>query len=373
MNHGTFAGAGSGASGGAITGYTQSHIIKTSQRISAPPGTQRIEALVCGGGGSGATNGGGGGFGGLAVMGIPVTGMPYDIVVGAGGTGGGPGNPSQVWSAGMMYAEVGGGGGASVNQYNAATYNNRLGRSGGGGGGATTQWFGGNGGSPPIGELLWYFAPTLSSFSWGQRHNNYPEYVYGSTSNAGLGAYQNSNYVNYQMNATRGSLGGGGGGGCQGLAPAPGGGGGGGDSDKGYTGGDLGGGGGAMQNGAVANGGSLTSISIWGITGKAGGTGTAGGAGGGGGLLGAGANGSYTLGAHIGFHPDVWDYAYLVNYTGGDGGDGGGGGGGVYYPPAQTINYNIYQEYVGEYMNVAGPNLRPGNGGNGFVILRFFY
>jgi hypothetical protein len=373
MNNGTHAGAGNGSSGGAITGFQQSHIIKSSQMITPPPGTKRIEALMCGGGGAGTVQGGGGGFGGLAVMGIPVTGHPYSIVVGAGGTGGGPGSPSQVWSAGMMYAEVGGGGGAFVYVYNAATHNNRLGRSGGCGAGATTQNFGGHGGSPPIGDLLWYFAPTLASFSWGQRNNNYPEYAYGSTSNAGLGAYQNSNYVNYQLAATRGSLGGGGGGGCQGQPPAPGGGGGGGDSDKGITAGNLGGGGGADNVGNVTAGGSLTSVSIWGITGKANGNGVNGGSGGGGGLLGAGLNGSYTLGAHIGFHPDYWDWAYLVNYIGGDGGDGGGGGGGVHYPPAQTINYDVDHNLVYAWMNVAGPDLRGGNGGNGFVILRFFF
>ena len=372
MNNGTYQGAGSGATNAAITGYVQSAIIKTSQRITAPAGTKRIEALVCGGGGSGDNNGGGGGFGGLAVMGIPVTGMPYDIVVGAGGTSGYPGNPSQVWSAGMMYAEVGGGGGAYVTQYNAATYNNRLGRSGGGGGGATAQNFGGNGGSPPIGDLLWYFAPTLSSFSWGPRNTNYPEYVYGSTSNAGLGAYYNTNYTNYALSATRGSQGGGGGGGCQGQPPAPGGGGGGGESSKGITAGDLGGGGGSDNIGNVAAGGSLTSINIWGTTGKTNGTGTAGGAGGGGGLLGAGANGSYTLAQLIGYQSD-WDPSYAVNYMGGNGGDGGGGGGGVFTPGSVYVYYDAAGVYYDGYVNANGPSLRPGIGGNGFVILRFFF
>jgi hypothetical protein len=370
MNNGTHAGAGNGSSGGAITGFQQSHIIKSSQVINPPPGTKRIEALMCGGGGSGSPSSGGGGFGGLAVMGIPVTGHPYSIVVGAGGTNGYAGSPSQVWSAGMMYAEVGGGGGAYFYQYNAATYENRNGRSGGSGAGSYSQYFGGNGGTPPIGNILWYYAPATANINWFGRNTAYPQGLYG-TSNAGWGAYYNANSSGFSLGSTHGSNGGGGGGGSAGVGPSYGGGGGGGEHS--YSSGLLGGGGGAMTNGSVAAGGSLTSVSIWGITGKANGNGVNGGAGGGGGLLGAGLSGSYTLGEHIGFHPDVWDWAYLVNYIGGDGGDGGGGGGGAYYPPPQYINYNIYQEFTQEWKNVAGPNLRGGNGGNGFVILRFFF
>lgn len=37
--------------GGTITTYTESSVISTSQTVSVPAGTKRIEALVCGGGG----------------------------------------------------------------------------------------------------------------------------------------------------------------------------------------------------------------------------------------------------------------------------------------------------------------------------------
>jgi hypothetical protein len=364
MNPGTYAGVGSGASGDTITGFQQSHIIKTSQSITAPAGTKRIEALIAGGGGSGGGNTGGGGFGGLAVMGIPVTGRPYDIVVGAGGINSAPGNPSQVWSAGMMYAEVGGGGGHGAGEA-------KNGRSGGSGSGSGSQNFGGHGGAPPFGELLWYYAPTYSNITWQPRNTAYPETVYG-TNNAGFGAYYNGNSGTYALQAIRGSLGGGGGGGSAAIGPAYGGGGGGGEPTYGGTAGNLGGGGGSMSNGGVYAGGSLTTVSIWGITGKANGNGANGGAGGGGGLLGAGVTGSYTLGALIGYTSD-WDPIYYVNYTGGDGGDGGGGGGGVYVPGFVQVYYDAQGQYWDQYVQPIGPNLRNGNGGNGFVILRFFF
>ena len=55
--------------GGTITTYAQTPVISTSQTgYPIPPGTKRIEALLCGGGGSGGAqlnNYGGGGFGGL--------------------------------------------------------------------------------------------------------------------------------------------------------------------------------------------------------------------------------------------------------------------------------------------------------------------
>lgn len=373
MNPGTYQGAGSGASGDGITGFQQSHIITTSQAITPPAGTKRIEALMAGGGGGANANGGGGGFGGLAVMGIPVTGRPLDVVVGAGGTGGNPGSPTQVWSAGMLYAEVGGGGGTNFNQYNSATYDNRNGRSGGSGAGANNQYFGGHGGTPPIGELLWYYAPAMASVSWLQRNTNYPEGLYG-TSNAGWGAYFNTNYTTYNLAATRGSLGGGGGGGSGPNPPTYGGGGGGSDSQSyGITGGLLGGGGGGRGgDAAMAAGGSLTSINIWGITGKANGNGQSGGAGGGGGLLGAGLSGSYIQGALLGYQSD-WTPIFYQNYIGGDGGLGGGGGGTAYYPGGMEITYDSSGNYAGWWMSPAGPLLRGGNGGNGCAILRFFF
>lgn len=374
MNHGTFAGAGSGASGGAITGYTESHIIKTSQMITAPAGTKRIEALMCGGGGSSSTNNGGGGFGGLAVMGIPVTGMPYSVVVGAGGTGGNPGNPSQVWSAGMMYAEVGGGGGSGWNDYNSATHTWKDGRSGGCGAGMSTQRFGGNGGSPPIGDLLWYFLPSQANFSWANRNNNYPEYVYAATSNAGFGAYHNGNYGPYTLAATRGSLGGGSGGGVQNVAPAPGGGGGGGSNYYGISTPTYGGGSGCTETGAATTGGSLAPVTIWGITGKQGGNPGGNGGGGGGGLLGAGGNGFVTVNysQQIGYNVN-WEPLYRTDYYGGPGGDGGGGAGANYFPGGDWQNYYTYYDMQGNYNQIQYVFSTNGVGGNGFVIFRFFF
>ena len=53
--------------GGTITGYTQSTTYTSSQTVSVPAGTKRIEALLCGGGGgssldSPVTGTGGNGF-----------------------------------------------------------------------------------------------------------------------------------------------------------------------------------------------------------------------------------------------------------------------------------------------------------------------
>lgn len=365
MNPGTYAGVGSAASGDAITGFQQSHIIQTSQSITAPAGTKRIEALIAGGGGSGSYgSGGGGGFGGLAVMGIPVTGRPYDIVVGAGGINSAPGNPSQVWSAGMMYAEVGGGGGHTGGD-------GKNGRSGGSGSGSPSQYFGGHGGAPPIGELLWYYAPTYPSINWQARNTAYPETIYG-TSNAGFGAYHNGNSGTYTLQATRGSLGGGGGGGSAQVGPAYGGGGGGGDDSYGYTNGLLGGGGGVTNQGTATSGGSFTSVNIWGITGKANGVGASNGAGGGGALLSAGANGSYTQGAFLGYAED-WTPIYYGIWVGGNGGDGGGGGGSVYIPGYVRVVYDTSGNWWDAYIQPIGPGTRAGYGGNGFVILRFFF
>ena len=41
--------------GGTITGYTQSTTYTSSQTVSVPVGTKRIEALLCGGGGGGSS------------------------------------------------------------------------------------------------------------------------------------------------------------------------------------------------------------------------------------------------------------------------------------------------------------------------------
>ena len=109
MNPGVFQGAGTGTTGG-ITRYIQTQTIQTSRIVPVPPGTKRIEALLVGGGGGGGV--GGGGFGGAALIEIPVTGSPLEVVIGAGGAGNSfsGGSSSYIVSAGTRYAEVGGGG-----------------------------------------------------------------------------------------------------------------------------------------------------------------------------------------------------------------------------------------------------------------------
>jgi len=339
MNPGTFQGAGLGSPLGTISRYIQTPTIRTSQTISVPPGTQRIEALLCGGGGSGGTNtsyGSGGGFGGCAIVEIPITGSPLQVVIGAGGAGrvnsgnGNPGSPTYVVSAGTRYGEVGGGGaGTSPTHTNIAN-----GRSGGGAGGAN-----GCGGGPPLGRLLWT--------SYPQQQNGNPgiEVVYSAASAASIGGgASNGVFGGYGIYAPSwsavqggsGSFGAGGGsassyydGGTQFIG------------NPGYGAGanvfnqfsgtpnhnGVHGGGAAVgSNTNYTSGGSLTSVSIWGYTGFAGGTGSLAG-GGGGGMLGAGGNGAS---------------------NGGAGGDGGGGGGG------------------------GMANATSGAGGNGFAAIRFY-
>jgi len=101
---------------GAIYNYVQTGVYQSSATVPVPPGTKRIEALLCGGGGggSGGVNGGGGGFGGCQIFDIPVAGLPLQLIVGAGGIAaspGGIGGTTAVSSAGTTYARVGGGGG----------------------------------------------------------------------------------------------------------------------------------------------------------------------------------------------------------------------------------------------------------------------
>ncbi len=93
--------------GGTITGYTQSSTYTSSQTVSVPVGTKRIEALLCGGGGGGAYyfgqgGTGGGGFGGCQIYNIPITGSSLELVVGAGGTRTAAGGTTSVTSAGTM-------------------------------------------------------------------------------------------------------------------------------------------------------------------------------------------------------------------------------------------------------------------------------
>ena len=331
MNFGTFAGPGTGVPYGSISRYIQTPVITTSQTIAVPPGTQRIEALLVGGGGSGVQavsnyRAGGGGFGGAAIIEIPITGSPLQIVIGAGGSQGDAstntaGSPTYVVSAGTRYAEVGGGGAGLYNNYTQLPDFKGNGRSGGGGGGgagestSTTQ-NAGNGGSPPIGNLLWSIYPQSPAL-YGTSVNNGSSVPSVGSGAGGNGAhkYQGSN----------GSFGGGGGGGT--LGGIAGYGGGGAASSSSFPG-SYGGG-----SGPEVNGGSLTAVTVWGFTGRAGGTGATACGGGGGGLFGAGSNA-------------------VANTSAGNGGLGGGGGGGT--------------ELAFTGATAAG------NGGSGAAVIRFY-
>lgn len=342
MNPGTFAGPGTGVPYGSISRYIQTPTITSSRIIAVPPGTQRIEALLCGGGGSGSGNlpavtsyGVGGGFGGCAVVEIPITGSPLQVVIGAGGASvgsnqnGNAGSPTYIVSAGTRYGEVGGGGAGGNN------LTITSGRSGGGGGGYL-----GNGGGPPLGKLLWTCYPQQQNASnaievWSVAGASYgggpANGVHGSSAPLTGGGPAS-------VNGGSGSFGAGGGSG--GVASdgtntyygIPGYGAGGtfgvyGTNGNGWHNGVYGGGGTSDSAGNAGSGGSLTAVSIWGYTGFAGGTATGQGCGGGGGMLGAGGS----VAANIG----------------GNGGNGGGGGGGGY-------------------------NNTSGAGGNGFAAIRFY-
>jgi hypothetical protein len=340
MNPGTFTGLSVGAAGQSITRYTQTPIILSSRTVAVPEGVKRIEALLCGGGGGGglANNGGGGGFGGLAIIEVPVTGSPLQVVIGAGGaagtstqpTSGGDGSPTYVISAGTRYAEVGGGGGGAGYIYNYGTPGwPGNGRSGGGGGGASNgngyYSNGGDGGPAPIGNILWTWAPNTlrklaGSTSGGYRyHYQIPEFA---SSISGAARYVQTTAGAGTPNSTTlgmggdGALGGGGGGayvnpGCGGGNGNP----------------SIPGGAGALGNSGTA-GGSMASVTIWGITGKAGGASYDSNGGGGGGMLSAGTTYNWWAG-------------------GGSGGLGGGGG--------------------------AGAITEPGSGGAGFAVIRFYF
>lgn len=248
-----------------ITRYTQTGTLLSSRTIAVPPGTKRIEALLCGGGG-GSTNGAGGGFGGIAVIEIPITGQPLQVVIGAGAAylSASPGSPTYVVSAGTRYGEVGGGGTAS-NGGGA----NKNGRSGGGGAGGgadggsdTADTYGGNGGGPPIGKLVWTAYPQDNSSTVTKANAN------AAPMGAGTGGRAAS------VPGTNGSFGGGGGGGFGGIAGvnfgAPGAGAYGGGGGLTYAYATPGGNGGmGAAGGGSGTGGSLASVSIWGYTGFA--------------------------------------------------------------------------------------------------------
>jgi len=340
MNPGTFTGLSVGAAGQSISRYTQSPTITSSRTIAVPEGVKRIEALLCGGGGGGGLagqNGGGGGFGGLAIIEIPVTGSPLQVVIGAGGaagtntepTNGGDGSPTYIVSAGTRYAEVGGGGGGGGVVNGASTPGwPGNGRSGGGGGGASQNSSyisnGGDGGPAPIGNILWTWAPNTLRKQLGSMISPRFPYQIAVFTTTAEGA---TRYVQTTAGAgspTENSI-------AMGGDGALGGGGGGAFSNPGCGGGNgtpsIPGGGGALGRSGSA-GGSMASVTIWGITGKAGGASFDGNGGGGGGMLEPGTLDNWWAG-------------------GGSGGLGGGGG--------------------------AGGVSRCGSGGAGFAVIRFYF
>ena len=253
-----------------ITRYTQTGTLLSSCTIAVPPGTKRIEALLCGGGGGSVNAVAGGGFGGIAVIEIPITGQPLQVVIGAGAAylSASPGSPTYVVSAGTRYGEVGGGGTSST-----GGGANKNGRSGGGGAGGGTgvggsdpaDTYGGNGGGPPIGKLIWTAYPQDNPNSVTQAKAN------AAPMGAGTGGRAAS------TPGTNGSFGGGGGGGFGGIGGAVfsdagnGGYGGGGGADFGSAGGDggMGAAAGGFSGTGYGTGGSLASVSIWGYTGFA--------------------------------------------------------------------------------------------------------
>lgn len=336
MNPGTFQGAGTGTAIGTVSKYVQTSPITSTRTISVPPGTQRIEALICGGGGAGGSTGGG--FGGMGVFLIPVTGQPLVVTIGAGGTWSGGagtrGSPTYITSANTVYALIGGGAGGMGG--NTSTY---FPGPGGGGTGGYNQDIGSPGGAAPVGQLLWSSSNPngLTNLRWktvwlaGGGGQNVSISGYGSGGNGGEPSAQDYDpgtqvttvYANLQPQY--GQLGGGNGGHSYYYQPyqttnqtaLPG-------TGAGFaqnaSAGSGGGGCGSTYYGATG-GGSMTSVSVWGLTGfAAGGAGTGGG--GGGGMLSAG--------------------------SGQTGGNGGGGGG-------------------AQVSAASG-----GTGGNGFAVIRFY-
>lgn len=306
--------------GWSITGYTQSATLTTSQTVTVPAGTKRVEALLCGGGSSG-------GFGGLQVYAIPLTGASYNLIVGAGLGSAGVGGETSVSSNNMKYAAVGGyfasSGIVGWPPFNKSTllwsaldniapvgaYAGLL--SGTGtwyqlGGAAASQYANGQSGQSGYGGSTGANSPSLGAGS------------YAGGNGAAAGDVNQATNGTANANAANGNAGGGGGYGGQAFQ---------------------------SNGGNGGNGGSLTGVSIWGLTGFAGGLGATnagynssnygggGGGGGGGGMLGAGTNAP----------------AAVANSTSG-GGNGGNGGGGSGHGTAGS-----------------------GTAGNGFAIFRFYY
>ena len=324
--------------GGTITNHTQSTTYTSSQTVTVPAGTKRIEALLCGGGSVG-------GFGGLQIYNIPVTGAALNLIIGAG-TNTAIGGETSVSSNNTKYAAVGGyfaaSGAVGQPPFNVSTLlwsalDNapRTGRQAGElnafydgvatnyivrtpgmqaltynsipGGTDATLGYGGSVPATMMGAAVLQGSSGATGGSLMVSNGTFYAYSVSGNGGAGGGGGQGGSNARYWNNVTYLSGGGGPGG----------------------------------------NGGSLTSVSVWGLTGYAGGTGgtgvsytgapmdtayAAGGGGGGGGMLGAGSNGGNGVNVTYG--------------SGGNGGNGGGGGG------------------------IGAPN---GTGGNGFAIFRFYY
>jgi hypothetical protein len=291
-----------------ITGFIQSDVITTSQTVAVPPGTLRIEALLCGGGGGGGPVAAGG-LGGLAVYDIPVTGQPLSITVGAGGAPGAYGGATCVQAGGVTYARV-------------------VGGAGGGEPAPDVR-------HPFSGRLLWSAtddttAPpgAITAHGWGA----------GSAPTAGVGI------------TARWGGGGSGGGGANG-------------------GGNLAGDVHPSESCAGGLGGSLDSLFIWGLQGQTGGAGGpafegfgpvgatggnggGGGGGGGGGLLGPGGAGG----------PGQTRNTHGTAGNGGAGGAGGaGGGGGGSGGGGGGSDYDSKEGWAGSGGR-GGPSGAPGNG-----------
>lgn len=321
------------AGGASISSYTQTAVISTSQTVAVPAGTKRIEALLCGGGGSGCwSNGASGGFGGLQIYEIPITGYDLDVIIGAGGTGtastmGNRGGTTSVASGGTVYAAVGGGGAGSVSVYHSV---NQAGLYGGSGGGISyaASYPAGSGGAPfNLAKLIW---SALDSQPWSTAI----KYVSNTTdlflpfAGGGVGSAGAKGLTGWGNGGnaipTSGVIDGSPGGGCAGSTVT---------GSKPY----FGAGSGAVTGSSISHpGGSLTSVTVWGLTGFAGGLGATGV---GTGASGAGGGGMLAVGGN----------AVVGTGAAPNGGNGGGGGAGS-----------------------AGTVSKGGDGGNGFAVFRFY-
>ena len=276
-------GANSGATGGTVAtvGAYKTHTFTTSGTFT-PSASGTVEVLLVGGGGGGGPSLGGGGGGG-GVIAIPAAtvsaGVPYTVVVGAGGASGTSGQASTVFGA------TAAGGGTS------AAYNTGSGTVGGSGGGAAANEAVLNQGGASAGNSLGANTGTI----YGNRGGHMTTARSGSTRAAGGGGAGGAALdTNSNLTGDTGQTGAGSGGvgvlnAILGTSLYWGGGGGGG----GYTGnfggwGGLGGGGGGAGKGGAGTGGASAlnagaagGSASGGAAGGAGGANTGGGGGGG--------------------------------------------------------------------------------------------